>query len=119
MTEIAVLYASLELVRVPWKDKQTLKLEDVEAIAVIGKRWRQCSILHDYYQLVWTDTDCHLSGHDGDYGFYPFGARDPDWRFPFIIPENSLEFTTESSYLSKKDWQKALEIYADPNGGMF
>lgn len=117
--EVAILYANLKVVRVSWADKRTLDLCNVEAIAVIAEQWRQCSIMHDFYHLVWTDSDCNLSGHDGDYGFYPFDARDPNWRFPFIMPENSLMFTTEHAMLNKEDWQKVLEIYADPDGSMF
>lgn len=119
--EIAVLYNDLALVRVPWSEKHSLKCEDVEAIAIIdnGKR-DQCKIGHDFYYLVWTDIDCNLSGHDGDFGFYPFDGGPPEWRFPFILPENSIVFTTENSMLDKKeDWAKVLEIYADPDGGMF
>lgn len=119
LIEIVVLYNDLRIVRVPWIDKLTLDTRDVEAIAIIGKQWRQCSILHDFYYLVWTDTDCNLSGHDGDFGFFSFDSRNIDWRFPFILPENSIEFTTENSMLNKEDWTRALEIYADPEGGMF
>lgn len=118
LTQVAILYSDLNVVRVPWADKETLKRTDVLAIAVIsdGKR-NQCSISHDYYQLIWTDTDCCLTGHDGDYGFFPFDGSDPDWRFPFMMPEDCIEF--EGVYVNKDDWQKALLIYADPNGGMF
>lgn len=117
-TEVAVLYHDLNVVRVTWADKQTLKLDRVLAIAVLnaGKR-NQCSISHDFYQLIWTDTDCCLTGHDGDYGFFPFDGSAPDWRFPFLMPENCIEF--DSVYVSKDIWQRALTIYADPYGDMF
>lgn len=115
---IAVLYKDLKIVRVPWAEKQTLKRDTVLAIAVLdgGKR-NQCSISHDYYQLIWTETDCCLTGHDGDYGFYPFDGGPPDWRFPFQMSGYCIEF--EGVYVSKEDWQRALAIYADPDGGMF
>jgi len=115
--EIAVLYRDLEIVRVPWAERCTLDTCDVEAIAVIGEQWRQCSISHDYYQLIWTDSDCCLTGHDGDYGFYSLNGSKVEWRVPFILPENCIEF--QSVYISKQGWQKALAIYADPDGGMF
>lgn len=116
--EVAVLYDDLTVKRVDWDDRRTLKQDKVLAIAVTnnGKR-TQGSISHDYYQLIWTDTDCCLTGHDGDYGFFPFDGGDPDWRFPFVIPTHCIEF--EGVYVDKDDWQKALEIYADPDGGMF
>lgn len=117
--EVAVLYSDLNIVRVPWEEKRTLETRDVEAIAIIGEQWRQCSILHDFYYLVWTDTDCNLSGHDGDFGFWPFDGHLADWRFPFILQENTIEFTTEHSLLNKVDWARAQEIYADPNSGMY
>lgn len=118
-TEIAVLYNNLRVVRVPWVEKLSLRRDNVLALAVLnnGKR-NQCSILHDYYQLIWTDADCCLTGHDGDYGFYSLDEPNVvDWRFPFVIPENCIEF--EGVYVDKEDWQRALEIYADPDGGMF
>ncbi len=121
-TEIAVLYTGLNLVRVPWDEKERLKRDGVIAIAVLiagqNKRFL-CSIGHDYYQLVWTDKDCCLTGHDGDYGFYKFADpnRDTDWRFPFIMPKNCIEF--EGAYADKDEWGKALLIYADQSGRMF
>lgn len=117
--EVAVLYHDLNVVRVAWADKRTLKFTDVLAIAVLndGKR-NQSSILHDYYQLIWTDTDCCLTGHDGDYGFFSFDGGTPDWRFPFLMPTNYIEFEGVYQHDQKK-WQEALLIYADPDGGMF
>lgn len=117
--EVAILYADLSIVRVSWDEKHSLPRENIEAIAVIGEQWRQCSILHDFYYLVWTDTDCNLSGHDGDFGFYPFDGREADWRFPFILPDNTIEFTTENALLNKAYWKRAQEIYNDPDGGMY
>lgn len=117
-TEVAILYSDLKVIRVPWADKHSLRRDYVLAMAVlIGGKRNQCSISHDYYQLVWSDTDCCLTGHNGDYGFYSFDGDDTDWRFPFLMPDNSIEF--ESIYVGKEVWGKALEIYADPNGGMF
>ena len=114
--EITVLYDDLNITKVAWDEKHSLRLDKVLAIAILngGKR-NQSVILHDYYHLIWTDTDCCLTGHDGDYGFY--GVDGVDWRFPFLMPENSIEF--EGVYVSKDDWEKALLIYADPDGGMF
>ncbi len=121
-TEIAICYGDLSVVRVPWDEKESLSRTGVLSIALIilGQTQRcQSSISHDYYQLIWTDTECCLTGHDGDYGFYSLSdaKRSPDWRFPFIMPANCIEF--EGVYVGKEDWQKALTIYADPNGGMF
>lgn len=114
--EIAVLYGDLTIVRVPWVEKHSLETDQVLAIAVMQTGlFRQCSILHDYYQLIWTEDACCLTGHDGDYGF--FGVAGVDWRFPFVMPENCIEF--DSVYVNKDDWQKALLIYADPDAGMF
>lgn len=113
--EVAVLYGDLDIVRVPWNEKQSLQRDQVLAVAVIRPGViRQCSILHDYYQLIWTETEFCLTGHDGDYGFY--GADGVDWRFPFVLPDNCIEF--DGVYVNNDDWQKALLIYADPNGGM-
>ena len=119
VTEVAVLYDDLNVIRVPWNKKRSLQTNQVLAIAILhsDRKRNQCSILHDYYQLVWTDDDCCLTGHDGDYGFYNLHTIGVDWRFPFIMPQNCIEF--EGIYVSKEDWQKALLIYADPGGGMF
>ena len=117
---IAILYSGLNLVRVQWDRKDTLLHHDVICIAVIhpdNKRF-QSAIGHDYYQLIWTDDDCCLTGHDGDYGF--FSLTDPgqvDWRFPFIMPENVIEF--EGVYVSKEEYAEAKLLFADPDGGMF
>ena len=119
MTEIAILYERLQLVRVDWADRQTLRRDGVIAITICapGQRY-QSSIAHDYYQLVWTEKDCCLTGHDGDYGF--FSLTEPgviDWRFPFILPENSIEFL--GVYVSKEEYAEARIIFGDPNGDMF
>jgi len=117
--DIVVLYEGLKLVRVAWDLKNILSREGVIALAIcaFGKRY-QSSIHHDYYQLVWTDIDCCLTGHDGDYGF--FSLTEPgvvDRRFPFILPENSIEF--HGVYVSKDEYNEAKLIFADLNGGMF
>lgn len=115
--EIAVLYNTLQVTRVSWAQRRSLQTDQVLAIAILypGMKRNQCAILHDYYQLIWTDDACCLTGHDGDYGFY--NGDTVYWRFPFLLPENSIEF--EGVYVSKDDWEKALLIYADPDGGMF
>lgn len=119
--EVAVLYSDMKVVRVPWIEKEILRRNDVIAISIPnadGKRRHQSSIRHDFYQLVWTDTDCCLTGHDGDYGFYGLIDRDVvDWRFPFDMPENSIEF--EGVYVSAEDYKIAEAIFGDPNGEMF
>lgn len=121
MVEVAVLYEELKLIRVPWDGKHELRHDGVVAIAICGTGHKrvQSEISHDFYELVWTDTDCCLTGHDGDYGFFSLTKlkKDPDWRFPFILPENCIEF--EGVYVDKDEWQEALLIYSDPNGGMF
>ena len=118
-----MLYGDLSLVRVPWEEKRILRRTGVLAISVVAaghpRNRRQSSISHDWYQLIWTDVDSCLTGHDGDYGFCRFD--DPnivDWRFPFILPENSIEF--EGVYTkTQEDWKAALVIYADQSGQMF
>jgi len=119
--EVAVLYGDLSIVRVPWDEKLTLRRDNVIAIAVLNSldiKRRQSSIEHDYYQIIWTDEDCCLTGHDGDYGFSRFdNPQVVDWRFPFILPENSIEF--EGITIDKEEYAKAKSIYSDPDGGMF
>lgn len=118
--EIAILYEDLVVVRMPWDKKEILARDGVIAISIINSLAvkRQCSIQHDLYQLIWTDTDYCLTGHDDDYGFINFKNPDLiDWRFPFIMPENSMEF--EGEIIPGDQYSKAKLIYADPDGGMF
>lgn len=121
--EVAVLYNDLVIQRVVWDDKHTLERVGVLAIAVLHsdeEQRHQSEIGHDLYQLVWTDIDCCLTGHDEDYQFVKLNAptlENRAWRFPFIMPRNSMEF--EGIYVDDIVWQRALAIYADPDGGMF
>ncbi len=112
------------VVRVPWADRNILCLTDVLHISIIisgHKKRRQSSSFHDFYQLIWdeNETECCLTGHDGDYGFYSLTdpSKQPDWRFPFVMPKNCIEF--EGVYVDKETWKKSLLVYADPNGRMF
>jgi hypothetical protein len=124
--EVAVCYTDLSVVRVPWDEKQNLLLTEVLSIAVLfdGDPQRECrSIGHDFYQLVWTDTQVCLTGHDGDYAWRSFEldrAGDPikDWIFPFGFRANTIEFV--GAYTDNaRDWQTALDIFGDPNGLMW
>ena len=125
MTEIAVLYAGLGVTRVPWGEKHLLRRDGVIAIAIVDpdrsrKDLRpQSSIEHDYYILVWTDKDCWLGGHDGDYGFFSLTDQgtDIDWRFPFVLPENSILF--EGVYVDAEEYAKAKAIFLDRDGDMY
>lgn len=120
--EIAVCYSNIEVVRLPWAQRDRLALDGVLSLAVIcpGDPQGECrSIYHDFYQLVWDDSHFCLTGHDGDYGFYSFTEPDVvEWRFPFDLRENSLEFI--GAYADTDElWQKALDIYGDRSGPMY
>jgi len=123
MPELAVLYGDLSIIRVPWDKKETLQRDNVIAIAIVDpNRARkdlrpQSSIEHDYYILVWTDEDCWLGGHDGDYGFFSFYGKGIDWRFPFILPKNSIVF--EGVQISAEDYGKAKQMFKDRFGRMY
>lgn len=119
-TEVAVLYADLSVVRVPWEDKLTLKREDVIAISVISPNHHKrmlAEIEHDYYQLVWTDTDVCLTGHDGDYLFCSLTSADYEWRHPFDLPENSIEF--KGATIPSDQYEKAKRIFGNMQGPMY
>lgn len=129
-TEIAVCYADTTVeegfvvIRVPWADRATLPLTGVLHIALImdGQDQRyQSSSYHDYYQLVWNtqETECCLTGHDGDYGFFSLEdyKQKPDWRFPFILPRTCIEF--EGVYVDDDVWEASKLIYGNSAGRMF
>lgn len=122
--DIVVMYEGLNLIRVKWEDRETLRRDGVLMIALIYpgaiKRYQHADRC-DWYHLIWNeaDTACFLGGHDGDRGFYQFDdpSIDVDWRFPYLLPENCIEFVGE--YTSREEWKEALEIYGDPEGPMF
>lgn len=122
--EVAVMYADLQIQRVAWRDKDSLRRDGVICIAVLNPLRKhftkrpQALIEHDFYLLTWTDTECCLTGHNGDYGFYSFAKPEQvDWRFPFILTPNSIVF--EGGTIPSERYAEAKLIYADPAGGMF
>lgn len=124
MIEVAVMYADLHIERVPWGAKDTLRRDGVICIAVLNdkrqyfSKRQQALIEHDFYILTWTDTECCLTWHDGDYGFFSFDKPEQaDWRFPFILTPNSIVFEGET--IESEEYAKAKSIFADLQGGMF
>jgi hypothetical protein len=118
LPEVAVMYSGLRIVRVPWAGRESLQRDDVIAVAVINDAHvRRCAVIeYDWYQLIWTDTDYCLTGHDEPYRFFNLEGRVVETRFPFVMPENSIEF--EGVQVSAAEYAKAKEIFADPDGGM-
>jgi len=120
MVDIAVLYADLEVDRVSWADKANLKRDEVLAISVVSTEHHKrllSKIGHDYYQLVWTDDDVCLTGHDDDYMFCSLTGPGFGWRFPFMLPDSSIEF--EGVTVHSDQFEKAKLIYGDPKGPMY
>lgn len=127
--EIAVLYAGLKLVRVPWAEKETLKRDQVLSITIlhpnrptIGNpptRVRYQAISeYDWYVLSWTNSDSYLGGYDNDMCWRSFDKPEEAYhRFPYILPENSLLF--EGIFVSKEEYVEAKIIFNDRNGRMF
>ncbi len=121
----AIEEEGFSIVRVPWEEKLTLRRKGVLSIAVLfpGDPNRECrSIYHDYYQLIWTDTAVCLTGHDGDLAFYSFeptskGEVQKEWRFPFILPENCIEFEGET--IDSRKFKKSMDLYGDRKGVMY
>jgi hypothetical protein len=127
--QVAVLYSDLAVCKVEWSGKETLKRDDVLAIAIVHpkeearRKRHQAVIEHDFYVLAWTDTECYLGGYDDDY--YWFSLTEP-WkpygegfthRFPFTLPENSMLF--EGVFVDKEVYAQAKLIFGDREGPMF
>lgn len=127
--DIAVLYGDLEIIRVSWGEKKSLRKEYVIAVAVIQVDnprphvRRQGVIEFDYYTLVWDDTSCYLGGYNDD--MYWFNFENPHesygkgftYKFPFILPKNSILF--EGVMIDGNLYQKAKQIFNDRKGGMY
>ena len=129
--EVAILYSDLNVVRVPWTDKKKLQQDNVLAIAVLqedrpvignppSRSRYQAVIEFDWYVLTWTATDSYLGGYDDD-DYLFFSLTKPselvDWRFPFLMPKNSLLF--KGAQVVPEQYAKAKEIFNDRNGEMF
>lgn len=118
--EVAVLYANLAVVRVRWEDKRTLQLDEVIAVSVVSRKYHKrllAEIEHDYYLLIWTDTEVCLSGHDDDYLFCSLDGPGYRWRFPFDLPLHSIEF--KGATIDAVEYEKAKAIFGDPQGPMY
>ena len=129
MTEIAVMYGDLSIVRVPWAERESLRRDYVLSIAILQpdrprKHTRYQAVCEfDYYVLAWSETDCYLGGYDDN--LYWFSLTEP-WKkygegfihkFPFILPENSILF--EGVMIDKDEYAKAKKIFLDRDGGMY
>jgi len=105
VNEISVLYSDLSIVRVPWDKKETLRRDEVIAISTK----EQHSIEHDYYHIIWDDFGYCLTGHDDMYAFHSFNSGEVEWRFPYILPKNSIEFKGQT--IPQSEYEKAKVIF--------
>lgn len=127
--DVVVMYGDLEVVRVPWEKKETLRKDYVIGVAVTQVNnprpdvRRQGIIEFDYYTLVWDETSCYLGGYDDD--MYWFNFENPHesygegfiYKFPFILPENSILF--EGVMIEPDLYKEAKQIFNDRQGNMF
>lgn len=124
-TEVAVLYESLVVVRVPWDEKETLRRDGVIAIAVLQTdrehpvKRQQAEIERDFYTLVWDDTSCYLGGYDDNLYWHDFAdARTSfEHRFPYLMPPDSITFA--GAFIDPDQYAKAKAIFVDREGPMF
>lgn len=127
MVEVAVLYDDLTLSRVPWRLKESLRLDGVLSIAVLHpdrpnlRKRGQALCELDYYLLVWDDEWCYLTGYDDNLNWFslthPWPPNGMVHRFPYVVPETSLLF--EGKMVEDDVYQKAKDIFNDRNGEMF
>ena len=124
MTDVAVLYGDLSVVRVTWADKLSLRRDQVIAIAVLDpgrihpRKRQQAVIEFDFYTLVWDEVACYLGGFDDDFYWHEFA--DPytrfEHRFPYRMPSGSMLF--EGVMISPEDYAEAKRIFGDQRGSM-
>lgn len=129
--EVVVMYEGLELVRVPWEQKHSLRRNGVLAVAIshakqpsttLRKKRYQLVYEYDYYVLVWDETSCYLGGYNDD--LYWFDFAEP-WlpygkgfvhRFPFVMPDRSIVF--EGVQVPAEMYAQAKSIFTDVTGEM-
>lgn len=127
--DVAVMYGDLQIVRVPWEQKESLRRDYVICIAVINLEnprphvRHQQAIENDYYVLTWDGDSCYLGGYDDDKYWFKF---DRPWRsygegfihkFPFILREQSILF--EGVMVAPEVYKKAKEMFYDRRGVMY
>lgn len=125
MTDVAVLYGDLSVVRVSWEEKLSLRRDQVIAIAVLDpdrsypRKRQQAVIEFDFYALVWDAVSCYLGGFDDNLYWHDFADpyRRFEHRFPYRMPTDSILF--EGVMISPEDYAEAKRIFGDQRGAFF